>query len=86
MHWKLRVVRMRMGFDGVKQFYSEFIDDLHIAIEGFEDAIDDSALTRIAVDQQVGIGAAFAVEQLFYGELGSGHCENFLETGGQVKY
>ena len=50
--------------------------DLQVAIEGFENRVDYRTLAGIGVDQQIGIGATLAVEQLLYGQVGGSHLES----------
>ena len=48
-----------MGLDRVQQLDAKFVDDLHVALEGFEHAIYDRALAGCGIDQQIGVGATF---------------------------
>ena len=45
------MVGMRVGFDRVQQFHPQFVDDLHVALEGFQHRVDDSAFAGIGINQ-----------------------------------
>src|SRR5690348_13725891 len=58
------VIGMHMGIDGLDQLQIELADELQIAINLFQDGIDDQRLAAVPAGKQISVGARNAVEEL----------------------
>ena len=58
------VIGMQMRVDRLDQFQVELAHELQVAVDLFQDRIDDQRLAALPAGEKVGIGAGRAVEEL----------------------
>jgi CO dehydrogenase/acetyl-CoA synthase gamma subunit (corrinoid Fe-S protein) len=58
------MVRVQMGVDGLYELEIQFVNKMQIAVDLFQDRIDDQRLAARTAREKIGIGTGYLVEEL----------------------